>query len=810
MGLPLPRLLMLLALWLQSATGLAQSDVLPESAAPASAESSNKTQEASPTADHIMPLEVILNGVNTGTWLLLERNGAMYAPSDAFVEWRVQLPAEARPIDFRLHDQSYWPLSAIPGYSFKVDFASQSAELAFSPEVFAGTRLAREKAARPPVSPVLPSAFLNYDWNYQTTYLDDAPTIKDLGLLTELGLSNSWGVLTSSQAGRNLTNDPMAFNERGWVRLETTFTHDIPEQNRTLRLGDSATRAGMWGRNVYFGGVQFGRNFTLSPGFASQPIPAVTGMSTAPSTVEMYINDVLRQVSSVPTGPFTIDNMPLLTGGGDVRMVVRDILGREVVIEQSFFTSPKLLASGLNDWSVEAGRLREDIGIASNHYGPVFASGTWRHGISNRMTLEGRTELSSELRTLGAGISSVLPLQLLGHAALAISRGYDDEYAQEMDGNHWLAGLEYQRLRSSAAFQAQGASRNFHQLGQAATIDPIKLQLSGNWSYMTKSAGTFGLGMASLSRYDDTRIATVSGNYSKRIGKRNNLNLIASHAINGATGNSVGLYFVMPLDHSRMVSASANNHDGQQDFYLSATQNPSYENNLGWRVLAGRQQDAERAEGGLNYLGRYGRVAGDISASPHQTALRLGATGGLVLADSSLFATQRVDQSYAVTEVADYANIGVGLGGNMLTRTNDEGRALIPRLIPYQNNPIRLDPSELPISAEVDSIEQNAVPAWRSAVKVVFPVTGGRGALLRIILDDGEAAPAGATVQIEGQQEEFYVARRGEVFVTGLESSNVLLLNWKGQQCKLEVTLPPEIPDEITRLGPLPCTGVTR
>ncbi len=117
---------------------------------------------------------------------------------------------------------------------------------------------------------------------------------------------------------------------------------------------------------------------------------------------------------------------------------------------------------------------------------------------------------------------------------------------------------------------------------------------------------------------------------------------------------------------------------------------------------------------------------------------------------------------------------------------------------------------ELPLSAEIDSIEQVAVPAWRSAVKVTFPVRSGRGALLKIKLDDGEMAPPGAIVQIEGDKEEFYVARRGEAFVTGLQPSNRLLLKWKNQECRFDVTLPPETPDEFPRLGPLPCHGVAR
>jgi len=761
-------------------------------------------QVPTPSSDKILPLEVIINGTKSGTWLLMERAGVMYAPMDAFVEWRVQLPAETKPIDFTLYNQTYWPLSALPGYKFKIDHTNQSVSLLFSPEVFSATRLSQEKSKRPVVSPVLPSLFLNYDLNYSTSKLNNAPDLKDFGLLTEIGVSNTWGVLTSSHAGRNLTSDTHSSNPRSWVRLETTFTRDLPDKNLTLRVGDTAVRDGMWGRSVYFGGIQYGTNFALTPGYVSQPIPALPGVATAPSTVEMYVNDVLRQVSTVPTGPFVIDNFPLMTGSGDVRMVVQDMLGRETVIEQSFFTTTELLAPGLDDWSIEAGSLRQDIGIASNHYGPGFATGTWRHGYSNALTLEGRAETMSQLRTFGVGAVSALPEQILGKASLALSRG------PGQNGALWLLGLDHQRLHSSTSLQIQGATAHFHQLGQPQATSPVKLQMAGNWSYTTKTSGSFGMGLAKLDRFDGTSVSTLSGNYSTRIGKRNNLNFTVSRAFNGASGTSIGLYLVMPMDNNRIFSASANRHGTQQDFYVSATQNPSHDNNLGWRTLAGRQQEASRAEGGVYYTGRYGKLSGDASISPDQTALRLGANGGMVFADKHLFVTQRVDQSFAVAEVAGFDNIGIGLGSNVLTHTNANGVALVPRLMAYQNNSIRLDPSELPISAEIDNIEQDAVPAWRSAVKVTFPVRGGRGALLKIVLEDGEDAPAGATVQIEGDNEVFYVARRGAAFVTGLEATNHIQLNWNGQQCKLEVALPPEMPDEIARVGPLLCKGVTR
>lgn len=757
---------------------------------------------ASEAAERILALEVTVNGSNTGTWPLLERQGALYAPRSAFEEWRVPLSPGIAALRFRGAD--YLPLSGIAGFSAKTDLPSQSLELHFSPESFAPTQLSGAVSSRPPLSPVLPSAFVNYDLNYAATASAGGSAAKDLGLLAEVGVSSAWGVLTSSHLGRNLTQDAGLGQPRSSVRLETTFTRNLPERNQTLRLGDASTRAGLWGRSVYFGGAQWGSNFALTPGFISQPALAVNGISSAPSTVELYVNDVLRQVSSVPAGPFSISDTPALTGGGNARLVVRDLLGRETVITQPFFTSSQLLAPGLSDWSAEAGRLRLDLGSASAHYGQHFASASWRQGLSSALTLEGRAELSPESKTAGLGLVTTLPWGILGKAALAASRGPNLGAGQQ-----WLLGLEQQRLRTSLYLEAQGASASFRQLGQDALTPPVKLQAAGNFSVTTETAGVFGFGLASFSRFDAPRVLSLSASYAIRL-SRGSLSLNASRAAAGASGSFLSLTLLLPLEKNRVATASLTQRGSQQDISLGAAQNPGFDESLGWRTLAGRQQGAARAEGGLYYTGRYGRLAGDVSALRGQTAVRLGAQGALVAADGRLFATQRVDDSFAVAEVAGYGDIGVGLGSQMPSRTDAAGAALIPRLMAYQNNAIRIDARELPISAEIGSIEQIAVPAWRSAVKVVFPVRSGRGALLSIVLDDGEAAPAGAVVQIQGDPETFYVARRGAAFVTGLQPASRLSLTWNAQQCQLDAALPGGPAGDIIRLGPLLCKGVAR
>jgi outer membrane usher protein len=759
---------------------------------------------ASPaTPDKLQALEVTVNGAKSGAWVLIERAGELYAPKDAFDEWRVQMRPGVQGISYR--GVQHFPLSGVPGYTAKVDFANQSLDLVFSPQSFAATRLTQNQASKPVPDRVLPSVFFNYDLNYAASALRAAPNTRSLGALTELGVSTGLGVLTHSAVGRNLTSSGFDAEPSSWTRLETTFTRDFPASNHTLRLGDASTRTGLLGRNVYFGGIQYGTNYALTPGFIGQPLPAVTGLSAAPSTVELYVNDVLRQVSSVPTGPFTLDNLPTFSGAGEARVVVRDLLGRETVVTQSFFSSPQLLAPGLDDWGVEAGTVRRDLGVASNHYGPGFASGTWRRGINNGLTLEGRTELSRSLNTAGLGAIAALPGAILGRAAFMASHTN-----QIGSGTQWLLGGDYTSLRTSASLQAQGASINFRQLGQETNILPTKLQVAGNANYFTEGVGSLGLGFATLSRYDGPRITTLSASYSTRVLGKANLAVSLGRAIAGGSGTNVGVTLVVPLDNNIFVTAAADHRSGQTDFYASATKNPSQDGDLGWRVLAGQQQNHGRAEGGLFYAGRYGRLTGDVSASNDQTAVRLGASGGVVWADGHLFASQRVNDSFALVEVTGYPGISVALGGQQQGRTDAGGVAMMPRLLAYQTNSVRLDARELPISAELDSIELTTVPSWRSGVKVVFPVRVGRGALLRIVLDDGEAAPAGAIVLNDGDKQEFYVARRGEAFLTGLLNTNRITLKWNGQQCQFEATLPPVSNDDIARVGPLVCKGVKR
>ena len=752
----------------------------------------------------LRPLDVVVNQTPMGQWTLLEQDGALYASPDTLQEWRLQLPTGTPSLTYR--GSPWMPLFALPGYRARFDFASQSVTLEFAPAAFASTRLADAVEGPPALSPVAPALFLNYDISHTMTAGFGAASAnqQDTGALTELGLALGTGTLTSSQVGTNLGSDN-ASQPAHWRRLETIWTQDFQDTKHTLRLGDTRSRPSMWGRSLYFGGVQFGSNFGLAPGFISQPIAALSGTATSASTVELYVNDALRQTSNVPAGPFTIENFTQLTGAGEARVVVRDVLGRESVLVQQFFVNSNLLAPGLSDWSVSAGRERYNLGTEDADYRDSFLSVLYRRGITERLTLEGQANATGVRQDVGLGMTSALPFQALGQLALAHSQ--DDTAGS---GSKILIGVDQQNLRSGLSARVVLAQRNYREMGFAPAELPYQREQSINYRYTFDDNASISVGTARLDSYQSGASNMLSASYSLRFGERGALIFSGTQTSGSSAGYVYGVSMVLPLGGNKTVTASATRGDSSHDGYIAATSPLDSEVGTSWRALVGERGGQSLAEAGAYYQGGKAYVGADLSVAGAAQTLRLNAQGALVVMEGSVFAARRIDESFALVEVSGYGGVGVGFQGEALTRTDANGRALLPRLAAYQRNNVRLDPNDLPFSAELDSIEQVAVPAWRSGVKVTFPVRSGRGALLRLLLDDGAAAPAGARIALAGDSKEFFVARRGEAYVTGLQTQSTLHLQWKDQSCTFDVTLAPSQPDDIPRLGPLLCKGVTR
>lgn len=753
------------------------------------------------SAPRLVPLEVVLNGANVGNWLLLQTAEGFHAPREALDAWRVKPRPDGGRVSFQ--QENWYTLSSIDGHEARFNPTTQSLDLRFSPTAFLPTRLSDAPQALPPVTESSPAAFLNYDLSWNNFRSRGSASSKELGALTELGFTNRWGVLTSSFIGRYVQAGGLD-SATQWRRLETTFTRDFPERKFSVRVGDTVTRASQIGRQIYFGGVQFARNFDLMPSFVSQPLPVFTGTSSVPSTVELYVNDALRQTLNVPAGPFTIDNPMPMSGDGSARMVVRDVLGRETVITQSFFSHAQLLEEGLDDWSVDLGAVRNNIGVANADYDERFVGGLWRRGLSKRLTMEARGEWGQQTRGVGLGLSQAMPWQGLGQASLAWS-GNDTAG----HGWQWTVGTEYSNTRQAYTLQLQGATAGYRNVGLSDTTTPPEWQMSGSFSHTDSRLGTFGLGMALLQSREQGRLSTYSLSHSLRVGARGSLNTVFTRLSGTISGTFVAVSLSWPLDRQINTSAYVSRRSGQTSAHVSASQGLRGPTGVGWRALGGTRNGAATGEAGVYLQGPHSLLTADVSTASGQQSLRLGSQGGAVFMDGRLFASRPVQDSFALVSVPGMAGVGVNFQGREHGRSDDQGVTLVTGLQPYNVNNLRLNPSDLPLSAEIDSLEQTVVPRLRGAVKLSFAVRSGRAALVTVRLPDGQAAPIGAEIELVGDTQRFMVGRGGLAFVTGLQNSQQLRLHWKGSSCQMLLALAPGDPNDIARPAPLTCNGVS-
>ena len=738
-------------------------------------------------------LEVELNRQPVeGTIVALRHaDGRVLVRNDDLRRWRFRVPAPP-PIPPTLPGrESYQALDALPGLTYRLDEATQTLFIEAPAALFIATAIPGQANvfAVPPRAP--PGAFANYD-----VFVSHADRKTLASGQFEVGHFNAWGVGVSDFLARSTGPDAR------WVRLDTTWTHDMPASVSTLRIGDAISAPGSWGRSVRFGGVQWATNFVTQPSFITFPLPAFSGEAVLPSTVDLYVNDALRLRREVPAGPFSIQDLPILTGSGDMRLVVRDLLGRERVIVQPFYATARLLQKGLHEYSYDLGFVREDFALASNEYGRALAVATHRLGWSDRFTGEVHAEVLRDQQTAGLAAALLVPGLGAFTGGFAGSRG--------PDGNGGLVALGFERSgpRWSLGANTQLASERFVQVGlQRGELAPRQVSRAYA-SYSTPNHGSFGVSYANQANRGRDSVKLVSASYSLSLGRLGFLGFSTLHFLGDESKTVLGLNYTLPLDSLTTLSAGATGEGGSRQAQVQVQRNLPPGTGYGYRVL-GATGDSERFEAGMSAQTDFGTYVVEAARTQGENAYRANASGGIAYVGGSAFLTRRIEESFAVVDVPGYPGVRVYSANQLVTRTNSAGTALIPRLLPYQANRVGIEQADLPMDAQVDSLQVEAVPFFRSGMRLAFPVRLSRGALITLVLDNGEPLPAGAIVTRAGSTEEFPVGLRGEVYLTGLEASNRLRASWRGQACELVVAFAPT-QDPLPHLGTYPCKGVTR
>ena len=716
-------------------------------------------------------------------------DGRLALPLDAWQAARLR-PPDGEPVELPDKQRGY-TLDSVPGLTYQLDRGRMTMAITAPAAAFTGSDIDRGRGGESPPNLAPLGSYLDYDASVSSG--DDG--YDSYGALVEGVAFNKWGSAVAGMVVRGNRESDEA------VRTETFLRKDLPGPMETLVLGDTISNGGAWSRPARYAGIRWARDFSLRPGFITMPMQSLSGSAALPSTIDVLINNRLQQSDQVNPGPFELTDVPVTSGAGEINLIVRDLLGRETVVAQSYYLSPRLLAKGLSDFSLEAGVLRENYGSESNDYGEGFGAGTWRYGLTSALTGETHIEIQPHRQATGIDLVGLLGTLGAAEGSVAIAN------ADGIQGNQYLLGLERSTPTGGGSLRWEYFDRDFIQFASLPDETRPRERYSANLGLLLFRNISTGINYIHQSSWEGDRFTMVTASLGLTLPWDMYLNSYASQNLGDEHDWNCGITLSLPLGNQRTASVSTNrSSDSSTINRATVSQSPPAGPGFGWRLLTSDDIN-QRWQGGLTWNTNVGQFNAEASDTVNKPAFRLGANGAVGWLGGQLFATRSIGSgSFAVVKVGDLADVPVYRSNQLVATTNTSGRALVPALLPYQENQLTIDPAELPFDIEIHGVKVTAVPYARSGLFVDFPVRRSRNALVLLQQADGALVPAGARVTVSPGENEFLVGKRGEAYLMDLVDSNRLSVQWQGGSCHLDLPLDPKGPSE-PRIGPLTCRG---
>jgi outer membrane usher protein len=696
------------------------------------------------------------------------------------------------------------PLSALHGIRVRIDDAQQI--IYIDAEIEAMRTVHIDPGSTVELAPLASSSYgalLNYDVLSSISHA----SLMVSGLLN----ARAFGPFGSLETSWNVSLAAPGKQYRGTRRLGSTYTYS--DQDRLLRVrgGDIVSGALAWSRAIRLGGIQISSDFNLRPDLVTYPLPSIASSTVVPATVSLIANGLQQSSTAIQPGPFSVQMLPVVTGAGQVSLAIQDELGRQKIVSLPFYASSELLKPGLTSYSLEAGSIREGFGTDADRYVKWAGSGAVRRGMTDWLTLEAHAETTQGLGQ--AGIGATIRVGALGIANFAMS----DSYTRPVIGGQQRGGfasIGFQRVARhlSVSISATLASHGYRDIAAIRGVALPRSTVQASASYQMRQWGLLGVSYISRSSFENSdgssadrnRIRLVNASYAINVAANGSLRLSAYKSLirRGAFGVSCGLTF--SFGH-RGIAASLYSSlaDGKSTQTATLTKNALEPGDLGYTI-----QDTEgagaRRNVQLEYFGPWSRIGGGVEQFSGGTRGQLAVRGALSWIGGAVFASDHIDDSFAVVRTAQIAKIPVQYENRAIGTTNSKGLILVPSLLSYQNNRLSLDPSRLPPDVVVGQTFMIVRPRDGAGTIIDFDIKVVRGAV--VILHDlnDKAVPLGSIVEMHGAPAQV-VGYDGEVYLQNLKTEILLTVTRPDQSvCAAKASYNPVVGD-IPRIGPVTC-----
>ena len=681
------------------------------------------------------------------------------------------------------------------------------------------------------------AGLLNYNFTGNNVHNDVGGSSNYAYLNLQSGLNLGAWRLRDNTTWSYSSSGSSTTNENKWQHINSWLERDITLLRSRLTLGDSYTNGDVFD-GINFRGAQLASDDNMLPDSQKGFAPVIHGIARGTAQVSVKQNGYEIYQSTVPPGPFTINDLYAAGNGGDLQVTIKEADGSSQVFTVPYSSVPVLQREGHTRYAVTAGEYRSG---SNQQEKPKFFQGTLLHGLPAGWTLYGGTQLADRYRAFNLGVGK--NMGDLGALSLDITQA---NATLPDDSEH------------------QGQSVRFL-YNKSLTDTGTNIQLVG---YRYSTRGYFSFADTTYSRMSGYNVATQDGvievkptftdyynlAYNKRgkiqasitqqLGRTATLYLNGSHQTYWGTGKAdqqlqaglntavndinwtlsysltknawqqgrdqmLAVNVNIPFSHWlrsdsksawRHASASSsmsNDLHGRMSTLAGLHGTLLEDNNLSYSMQTGYAGGGEGNSGGtgyaaLNYRGGYGNANVGYSRSDGIKQLYYGLSGGVLAHADGVTLSQPMNDTVVLIKAPGADNVKVE--NQTGVQTDWRGYAVLPYATEYRENRVALDTNSLADNVDLDDAVVSVVPTHGAIARAEFKAHVGLKLLMSLIYN-GKPVPFGALVTPAGSQGSSIVADNGQVYLSGMPLAGKVLAKWgegPNASCEADYSLPPE------------------
>ena len=576
------------------------------------------------------------------------------------------------------------------------------------------------------------------------------------------------------------------------LRLQTAATIAFENKGLVATAGDFVSAGSQTQRAVRLGGLQIGTDFSLRPDLVTTPLPAFSGNVAVPTSLDILTADSRYQLGEVKPGEFTVRNIPSQPGRGEVSVIMNDTLGREMIETTKFYMSRDLLAPKTHQYAANFGFVRRGFGRVSNDYGAFVATGFYRRGISQRLTVEASGEWSAGIANAGGRADLVLAdvAQLTVEGRIS----HDGTIGSGALGNFALESLG---RTISGRIAATIPTANYRDVAAHLGDEAPPRQYSAQLSYRLSSASEMQLSFARQeysgegvtqnptqsphSRFNEA----LNANFRARLSRR------ASFFAGGGyrrteygTGYSGAVGLSVSLGGQRHASALASYNDGTPSGALTYSKDAVRDGQVGYRAAVNASDSSQRVAGGLSWRNRNFLIDGQVEQVDGRFAARVDARGTLLVAGGTVFARNQSGGSYAlVRTTGKVSGVPITRENRTVGATDRNGLLLVQNIPSQARIKIDVDADHLPADAVVRDTTHHIVVPRRAVALVEIDAVHFRPIMRKVVMADGRPVAPGMPVRMNPSGTTTMIGYDGMVEINAASGDSALVIGTPAMGC---------------------------